>query len=128
MKRRGDAGAPAGGVARGGGIVQRTFLMTFVMSLGFAQSAWAQQSRPNGPWLHEGVQHMSLERLHTYDELTVALHRIADRSGGRLRVESIGRTHQGRDIWLARIGTGDTGVMYVTQQHGNEPLGTEAAL
>jgi Zinc carboxypeptidase len=107
--------------------VRTTLLTGFILGLGFTQAALAQQSRPNGPWL-EGVQHMSLERLHTYEELTLAVHRIAARSGGRIQLESIGKTNLGRDIWLASVGTGATGVMYVTQQHGNEPLGTEAAL
>src|SRR5687767_5256184 len=91
-------------------------------------SAGAQpQSVPNGPWL-EDTQHMSLERLHTNAELAAALQRIADRSKGRMTLEVAGRSNEGRPLWLAKVGSGDTTVLYITQQHGNEPLGTEAAL
>ncbi|WP_035811986.1 M14 family zinc carboxypeptidase [Jiangella gansuensis] len=82
---------------------------------------------PGGPWV-EDSQHVSLERLHTYAELTDALHQLERRSKGNVDVSSIGTTNEGRDIWYAQVGTGATKVLYVTQQHGNEPLGTEAAL
>ncbi|NEE02597.1 M14 family zinc carboxypeptidase [Phytoactinopolyspora halotolerans] len=82
---------------------------------------------PNGPWVND-AQHVSLERLHTYDELTDALHRLESRSQGRVDLSSLGTTHEGRDIWYAEVGSGPTRLLYVTQQHGNEPLGTEAAL
>jgi len=90
-------------------------------------AAAAPQSRPNGPWL-EDSQHMSLSRLHSNAELAAALQRIANRSKGRMTVEVAGRTNEGRPLWLAKVGTGETAVLYITQQHGNEPLGTEAAL
>jgi predicted deacylase len=91
-------------------------------------SAGAQpQSVPNGPWL-EDTQHMSLERLHSNAELAAALQRIADRSKGRMTLEVAGTSNEGRPLWLAKVGTGDLTVLYITQQHGNEPLGTEAAL
>ncbi|MEU6037803.1 M14 family zinc carboxypeptidase [Actinomadura sp. NPDC047616] len=76
----------------------------------------------------QDAQQVSLERLHTYAELTTALHSLEERSKGAVDVESIGKTHEGRDIWSATVGTGSTKVLYITQQHGNEPLGTEAAL
>jgi predicted deacylase len=90
-------------------------------------AASAQQSVPNGPWL-EDTQHMSLERLHSNAELAAALQRIADRSKGRMTLEVAGTSNEGRPLWLAKVGTGETTVLYITQQHGNEPLGTEAAL
>jgi predicted deacylase len=98
-----------------------------MLSLVLVGTAAAQQSRPGGPWI-EDSQNVSLERLHTYEELTAALQRIEARSDGRIDVYSIGTTNEGRDIWAATVGTGDTGVLYITQQHGDEPLGTEAAL
>lgn len=82
---------------------------------------------PNGPWV-EDSQHVSLERLHTYDELTRELQKLERRSKGRLELSSIGTSNEGRDIWQAEIGSGATKVLYITQQHGNEPLPTEAAL
>ncbi len=90
-------------------------------------TASADRTTPGGPWVQDS-QHVSLQRLHTYDELTTELERLEQRSKGAVNVESIGKTHEDRDIWAATVGTGSTRVLYITQQHGNEPLGTEAAL
>ena len=101
-------------------------LSALVVALIVASPA-AAQTRPNGPWIEDN-QNVSLERLHDYEELTAALQRIQQRSAGRVDVRSIGTTNEGRDIWAATVGTGPTDVLYITQQHGDEPLGTEAAL
>ncbi|MEV4176444.1 M14 family zinc carboxypeptidase [Nonomuraea sp. NPDC049709] len=90
-------------------------------------TASADRTTPGGPWVQD-AQQVSLQRLHTYDELTAALRRLEQSSKGAVDVESIGRTNEGRDIWTATVGTGPTKMLYITQQHGNEPLGTEAAL
>ncbi|MBF8187694.1 peptidase M14 [Nonomuraea sp. K274] len=97
------------------------------LTLSGTATASADPTTPGGPWVQDSQQ-VSLQRLHTYDELTTALHRLEKRSKGAVDVESIGRTHEGRDIWAATVGTGPAKVLYITQQHGNEPLGTEAAL
>jgi Zinc carboxypeptidase len=102
-------------------------LVALMVALLAAPSALAQATRPGGPWTQEN-QTLSLERLHTYAELTAALQRIEQRSGGRIAVGSVGTTNQGRYIWAATAGTGATDVLFITQQHGDEPLGTEAAL
>jgi Zinc carboxypeptidase len=57
-----------------------------------------------------------------------ALARIARDSDGRVRLGVVGRTNEGRPIRLASVGTGPTRLLYVTQQHGDEPLGTPAAI
>ncbi|MQA27475.1 MAG: peptidase M14 [Micromonosporaceae bacterium] len=85
------------------------------------------QTTPNGPWLQD-QQHVSLERLHSYDEMVTALKQIQRQSDGRVSLETIGQSNEGRDLYLAKVGRGPTKVLYITQQHGNEPLGTEAAL
>ncbi|WP_051271270.1 M14 family zinc carboxypeptidase [Shimazuella kribbensis] len=85
------------------------------------------QAVPNGPWLQD-TQTMKLERLHNYEELVKELHQIEKSSQGKVQLEVIGKSNQNRNIYLAKVGTGKKKVMYVTQQHGNEPLGTEAAL
>ncbi|GII54808.1 hypothetical protein Pth03_31970 [Planotetraspora thailandica] len=104
------------------------FLATVLgLTIAGTTTASADGTKPGGPWVQE-AQHVSLERLHSYDELTSALRRLEQRSKGVVDVESIGKTHEGRDIWAATVGDGPTKVLYITQQHGNEPLGTEAAL
>ncbi len=85
------------------------------------------QTVPNGPWVEES-QRTSLERLHSYDELVKALRQIERQTKGRVSLETIGQSNEGRDVYLAKVGTGSTKMLYITQQHGDEPLGTEAAL
>jgi hypothetical protein len=49
-------------------------------------------------------------------------------SRGRVDVRSIGTTNEGRPIHFATVGHGPVRVLYISQQHGNEPLGTPAAV
>jgi murein tripeptide amidase MpaA len=100
-----------------------TSLLLLITVLPVAASA----QTPGGPWLTP-EQNVSLERLSTYDELVKSLHRIERSSQGTIELEVIGQSNEGRDIYMAKAGSGDTTVMYITQQHGNEPLPTEAAL
>lgn len=67
-------------------------------------------------------------RLHTNAQLARDLQNLERASNGRVKVRSIGTSNEGRPIWHATLGTGPTRLMYVTQQHGDEPLGTESAL
>lgn len=62
------------------------------------------------------------------DEVGRALARIAKASEGRVRLGVIGRSNEGRPLRLATLGHGRTRLLYVTQQHGDEPLGTPAAV
>jgi predicted deacylase len=101
-----------------------------VVSLAVAATGTATadpQSVPNGPWVQD-TQHVSLQRLHSYDEMVKALWQIERSSKGRVSLEIVGQSNEGRDLYLAKVGTGPNKVLYITQQHGNEPLGTEAAL
>ncbi|MFK4086521.1 M14 family zinc carboxypeptidase [Kribbella sp. NPDC020789] len=61
-------------------------------------------------------------------KLTVELHKLAVQSHGKIRVTPIGRSNENRPVWAARVGHGKLKIQYVTQQHGDEPLGTPAAL
>lgn len=62
------------------------------------------------------------------EELRRALARIARDSDGRVRLGAIGRSNEGRPVRLATVGYGSTRLLFVTQQHGSEPLGTPAAV
>ena len=54
---------------------------------------------------------------------------INDGGPGNTDLEKIGKSTQGRDILAARMGNPNgSRVMIITQQHGNEVAGTEAAL
>ncbi|WP_250031194.1 M14 family zinc carboxypeptidase [Paractinoplanes maris] len=61
-------------------------------------------------------------------QVATALARVAKASDGRVRLGIIGRSNEGRALRLATIGHGPTRLLYVTQQHGDEPLGTPAAV
>ncbi|MFD9896525.1 M14 family zinc carboxypeptidase [Amycolatopsis sp. NPDC059027] len=60
--------------------------------------------------------------------LAAELRELTRRSHGEIRLAEIGRTNEHRPVWAARVGHGAVRVQYVTQQHGDEPLGTPAAL
>jgi hypothetical protein len=100
--------------------------LILIMTLGLP-TAMAQQGTSQGPWVQDSEK-LNQSGLHDYEQLTNALHRIERSSGGRMTVESVGTSNEGRDIWLAKLGTGDRTVLYITQQHGNEVHGTEAAI
>ncbi|SNY61025.1 M14 family zinc carboxypeptidase [Paractinoplanes atraurantiacus] len=61
-------------------------------------------------------------------EVQRALTKIARASDGRVRLGVIGRSNEGRALRLASVGHGPTRLLFVTQQHGDEPLGTPAAI
>lgn len=64
----------------------------------------------------------------THDELKRELARIERTSDGRVQVDVVGHTQQGREIYTARVGTGDRVLMVQSAIHGNERTGTEALL
>ena len=51
----------------------------------------------------------AFDRFHRYDELTAVLRAFAERRPNLFRTESIGRSHEGRDIWVVIATNGDTG-------------------
>lgn len=64
----------------------------------------------------------------TNEALGTALKALSSQSQHRITVRSIGLTNEGRPVWAARVGHGPVRIQYVTQQHGDEPLGTPAAV
>ncbi len=67
--------------------------------------------------------------LTRYTNLKIKLYQIQERSHGLVNLEIIGLSNEKRDIYLAKAGDpSKTPVMIITQQHGNEPLTTEAGL
>jgi len=47
---------------------------------------------------------------------------------GRMTLSSLGKSVQGRDLWMVTIGTGPKSIFYLCRQHGHEPASTEGAL
>lgn len=61
-------------------------------------------------------------------KLAWELQKLTWQSLGRVATGPIGKSNEGRPVWHARVGNGPLRILYVTQQHGDEPLGTPAAL
>ncbi|WP_160141808.1 M28 family peptidase [Salicibibacter halophilus] len=61
-----------------------------------------------------------------YDDLLPELERMEEESDGELEVDVLGQSQQNRDIYSARIGSGDQVVLITSEIHGNEHFGTEA--
>ena len=104
------------------------FAAAALLCAGASAAFAAPGSTPNGPWVTPN-QNISLEAFHDYEELTARLMKIEKSSKGLVRIVSAGMTGEGRDIWLAEIGDASKiPVLIFTQQHGDEPHGTESAL
>jgi hypothetical protein len=61
-------------------------------------------------------------------QLTRTLESIERSTKGRVDVDVVGYSNQGREIYSARVGEGDAVVFVESQIHGNENHGTEALL
>lgn len=61
-------------------------------------------------------------------QLTKAVERLERTTQGRVDVEVAGYSNEGREIYQARVGEGDTVIYVQTQIHGNENHGTQALL
>jgi len=64
----------------------------------------------------------------THSELKRELAQLERTTDGRVQVDVAGRTHQGRELYTARVGTGDRVLLVQSAIHGNERTGTEALL
>lgn len=86
------------------------------------------QSTPNGPWPTD-EQFESLSALRSYEELWKTLEKIEASSQGAMTLSSAPLlSNFGREIPVATIGDGPTGVMIIAQQHGNEYTVSNGAL
>ncbi|WP_235792373.1 FIMAH domain-containing protein [Virgibacillus salidurans] len=64
----------------------------------------------------------------TYEELGQKLNEIEEASAGKVEVEVIGHSREGREIYTARVGTGDQVLLINSNIHGNEKSGPEALM
>ena len=63
-----------------------------------------------------------------YQELQKSLKQIEAASKGVVQVNRAGQSHEGLDIYTARVGTGDKVLLVQSEIHGNEKTGTVAIL
>ncbi|MDJ1434161.1 M14 family zinc carboxypeptidase [Halostagnicola sp. A-GB9-2] len=96
-------------------------------SRGHEPSASEIHVRPGGPWPTE-TQQLNINSLHDYEQLERTLERIERKGNGRVTVESAGESNEGRDLYLATVGNGDTDVFLFAEQHADEATGCEALL
>jgi hypothetical protein len=61
-------------------------------------------------------------------ELVESLRALEARHTGRLRLEEIGRSFEGRPIQMVTVGSGERRVLFWSQMHGDEPSATPALL
>ncbi|MEU5950311.1 M14 family zinc carboxypeptidase [Micromonospora sp. NPDC047465] len=63
-----------------------------------------------------------------HEQVGDQLAQIERTSGGRVDVEVVGHSPEGRELYTARVGTGDKVLLVTSAIHGNERTGTEALL
>ncbi|WP_088009132.1 M14 family zinc carboxypeptidase [Indiicoccus explosivorum] len=64
----------------------------------------------------------------SYEEMQKQLFQIEKTSKGVVEVDVAGQSFEGRDIYTARVGTGDKVILIQSEIHGNEKTGTIALL
>jgi hypothetical protein len=101
----------------------RTLLaLTAATTMAFVSLTAPAQALPAAPLTH------AVDPRPSNEVLAKQLKDLARASHGRIEVRTVGDTNEGRPVWAARLGHGPVRIQYVTQQHGNEPLGTPAAV
>ena len=78
------------------------------------------------PTCSDAPRQLPIHEFTDHRELGADLTRIEQVSAGAVDVEQVGRSNRGREIWSARVGTGDTVVLMTSEIHGNEKVGTDA--
>ena len=76
----------------------------------------------------------TLGNYHTYADLTAALQSLAAQYPALCRLMSIGKSHQGRDLWIMKISDNpdieeaEPEIRLIGSMHGDEPVGMELLL
>jgi hypothetical protein len=95
----------------------------------------AQGEAPTKERAPTGIEAKAWDRFHDYPELVELLEQIAQHWPAAAKLSSIGKSYQGRTLWLLTVTNPATGpaeskpAMYVDANiHGNEVQGSEAAI
>lgn len=111
-------------------LVLATALLAAPLAALPASAAPGSDTRPPltpGPWVCADEE-IKLDKLTSNLELSLELWKLALKHPRTVDLETIGRSVDGRPLYSATVGTGDRKLLVMTQAHGDEPLGTEAAL
>lgn len=68
------------------------------------------------------------DRWMSHEKLRENLYQIEKDSSGKVQVDVVGHSYQGREIYAARVGTGDQVLLINGNIHGNEKSGPEALI
>ncbi|UOQ95303.1 peptidase M14 [Halobacillus shinanisalinarum] len=101
-----------------------TVLSTIVLSTSIVMPASAAGNHPGTP----DQQTYNSSGFTDYAQLGKKLEKIEQTSKGKVEVRVAGYSNSGRNIYQARVGTGDRVIMIESEIHGNEKTGTEALL
>ncbi|MGP4070154.1 M14 family zinc carboxypeptidase [Halobacillus sp. B29] len=101
-----------------------TVVSTLALCTSLAMPTYAAGNHPGTP----EQQTYNSSGFTDYGQLVKKLEKIERSSQGRVDVEVVGQSNQGRDIYQARVGTGDRVILIESEIHGNEKTGTEAIL
>jgi hypothetical protein len=67
-------------------------------------------------------------RLFTHDKMVALLQRMQAAAPDLLRLEVVGQSVEGRDLYLVKLGSGPTRILMWSQMHGDEPTATAALM
>jgi hypothetical protein len=85
-------------------------------------------------WLATRFSSNPLDAYHTFEELTAELQQYAQQYPEICFLESIGKSLQGRDLWIMKISDNvsieenEPEFKYISSMHGNEPVGMEMCI
>jgi Zinc carboxypeptidase len=103
---------------------RKTLLLTIVLFALIAPAAQGQDSNATCQNLDDPV----FSGWTGHAQLGAALDRIERTSQNGVDVEVIGHSNRGRELYAARVGSGDRVMVVTSAIHGNEKTGTEALL
>jgi len=115
-------------------MIKQLYKITVVILLLFLTSIYPVFGFTN---YDNSMMSMSMERYHyyTYDEMTELLHNLSRNHSDIMKLESLGRSYQGRDIWMVKLSDdvqtedeGEPGVLFMGAHHGNEKPSFEVVI
>jgi len=109
------------------GLLTALILMFCFVGIG-ANSGFAESDiLPGGPFVPPN-QEINQSTVMTPEEVGAELTRLESRSKNLLVVDTVGYTHSGRPLYIAKIGSGPIRMWIHGRIHGNEPFGNDVCL
>ncbi|MCM0622283.1 M14 family zinc carboxypeptidase [Nocardioides bruguierae] len=120
---RGDTRSAVGAPRRRLGLLAAAAVLAAPLTAFVAPAA--ADPVPGGPW--NCGEAVPLSGLLSHEELQQRLTSLAERRDA-LDLDVVGESLDGRPLYSAVVGDGPRTLAILTQQHGDEPMGTEAAV